>query len=260
MKIIRLIASVAFAAALSACVTTEYSVTQRGDFPEFRRSLSNTSYGYQVVTDPTGSAPVPVVERFEVQPGDCWHNEVSDDCSTDRERSELTQRGARYSDQTEMWYGWYVYFPLDFIDISPTRTTFAQFHQAGAEPILMFLTNSDGYYGEVRDREKPIQEISVIDENEEWRGKWLRIEVHAKWSHDKDGFIEIYRDGEKRGEYRGVTFEGDGIYFKYGIYRSGISRYMDAFNKPEAPAQIVYFTGVKAGETREEIQLPVIEK
>ena len=99
MNIIRLIASVTFAAILSACVTTEYSVTQRGDFPEFRRSLSNTSYGYQVVPDPTGSAPVPVVERFEVQPGDCWHNEASDDCSTDRERSELTQRGARYSDQ-----------------------------------------------------------------------------------------------------------------------------------------------------------------
>ena len=260
MILFRLIGCVAFAATLTACVTTEYNVTQRGDFPEFRRSLSNTPYGYQVTADPTGTAPVPIVERFEVRPGDCGHNQVSDDCSTDRERSELVQRGARYPDQTEMWYGWYVFFPEDFPNINPTRTTFAQFHQEGAEPILMFLTKPEGYYGEVRDQEKPIQEISVIDENEKWRGKWLRVEVHAKWSRGDDGFIEIYRDGIKRGEYHGITLEGEGIFFKYGIYRSGISRYKEAQNKAEAPTQIVYFTGIKAGDTREEIQLPVIGK
>lgn len=52
-------------------VASEFSGSD--GFSGFRRSLNDTSYGYEV-RDPLGSAGA-MVERFEVRSGDCGHHD-----------------------------------------------------------------------------------------------------------------------------------------------------------------------------------------
>ena len=89
---------------LSACSTVD-----RRNFGSFRQSLNNKSHGYSIVGDPTKSAPVKIVEVFEVRPGDCGFNEDWSDCEKDREHSELSGNNHNYPGNNypgnEYWYG-----------------------------------------------------------------------------------------------------------------------------------------------------------
>ena len=91
---------------LGGCQTKSTAYNDRGWFDPMRRSLNNKSYGYQIVEDVTGSAPTKLIERFEVRPGDCAANRWGwDDCATDRERSELSQKNKDILIGDTEWYG-----------------------------------------------------------------------------------------------------------------------------------------------------------
>jgi hypothetical protein len=94
-----------FYALLAGFLLGGCQAVDRGSFGPFERSLNNKTYGYEVVDDPTGSAPTLMVERFEVRPVDCSANSVWSDCKTDRERSELIQKGILESKSSNYWYG-----------------------------------------------------------------------------------------------------------------------------------------------------------
>ena len=130
---------------LSACQTVDRAV-DRGSFGQFKRSLNNTSHGYAVIEDPTGSAPTKLVERFEVRPGDCSSDSSWSDCKNDRERSELTERNKRSTLGTTSWYGWSLYVPEDYVNIFPTKVALGQFHQKESHVVWMFQNSSGGYH------------------------------------------------------------------------------------------------------------------
>jgi hypothetical protein len=81
------------------------------------------------------------------------------------------------------------------------------------------------------------------------KGKWTKIEIHAKWLMEADdempnGFYKVYINDELFYEYKGNTVSSNGIdeiYFKYGIYRVQLDRLLGS--KP--PTQIVYYSNVK---------------
>jgi len=238
-------AVVAACGLLAACQTVD-----RGTFGSFQRSLNNTSHGYTVVEDPTGTAPTAMVERFEVRPGDCSRNEGWDDCKKDRERSELSEQRKTTGAGQEWWYGWSLYIPDDYVNVYPAKVALGQFHQDGSHVIWMFKNHDGGYHlhDMVPDFTRRQHELIPAAE---MRGRWHRIEVHARWSRDDDGFFKVWADGVQKVDYAGKTMTARAVYFKYGLYRTAVSRYKFSKSVDEVPTQIVYYANVKRSRTRE---------
>jgi len=225
----------------------------KGNFGIFQRSLNNTSHGYQIIPDPTGTAPVKYVEKFEVRPGDCSSNSTWNDCSNDRERSELSERYKTTKSGSEFWYGWSVYFPMDYTNVYPTKVALGQFHQQGSHVIWMFQNSNGGYHidNQVRGHS---EKYDILIPEKELRGKWHKIEIHVKWDTKYTGFMKVWVNGIQKSNFEGRTMDASRVYFKYGLYRSYLSRYKRAENKTDVPAQTVYFANVKRGKTRKDLE------
>ena len=235
------------AIALGGCQTLN-----KGSFGDFRRSLNNTSYGYTLVADPTGTAPTAMIERFEVQPGDCASSPQWSDCDNDRERSELTgskdnHRGKSY------WYGWSMFVPHDYPNVCPTKTALGQFHQTNAPPAFMFQNSCGGLW--IDRNFGASASVTKLIEAADLRGRWHQIEVHAKWAK-RDGFLKVFVNGAQKWSYRGKTNSSGKIYFKYGVYRSFMSRYLSKYGVDKVPAQIVYYANVRRASTRGGLRAP----
>lgn len=217
----------------------------------FKRSLNTSAYGYTLVEDNTAGAPSANVERFEVRSGDCGAQPGWSDCDSDRERSELSENGSA-PPGSEYWYGWSFYLPPNHPNIYPAKVAFGQFHQRNSRsPAFMFQNDAGGLlidknFGHSTERVPLISQDDLL-------GRWHHIEVHAKW--DKlDGFFRVYVNGDLRYETTGSTSSGADIYFKYGLYRSFLSRYKTKFGTQEVPTQEVLFAKVCRATTREGLQ------
>lgn len=219
------------------------------------RSLNTKSYGYQIVDDHTGSAPTEKIERFEVRPGDCSSENGWSDCANDRERSELKEPvDRRYTRSgSEYWYGWSVYFPTDFPNVYPTKVCVGQFHQSKGHVIWMTQINESGLHWDDQVYGRTNTYYKLLD-IKELRGKWHTFEMYIKWSKDaryEDGIMKIWVNDELKLDLKGENCRNKDIYFKYGIYRSFMSRYKNINDVDEVPAQIVYYSNVKRSKTRE---------
>lgn len=249
----RLLALIICLGILSACSTI---TIDRGNFGPFKRSLNSKSYGYLVLEDPTKSAPVNMIEVFEVRPGDCGTDPGWSDCRNDRERSELSEVNKDNRPGSEYWYGWYIYFPQDYPNIYPTKVALGQFHQDKSHPVWMFQNGGGGYklddqvHGYSRDYYK------LIDESE-LRGKWHKIEVQVRWAKNEKGYFRVWVNGVQKVDYIGQTMDANRVYFKYGLYRSFISRSKKLFYPKKVPAQKVYFANVKRGKSREDLMFKI---
>jgi predicted cupin superfamily sugar epimerase len=236
------------AAFLVGCQTVD-----RGSFGHFDRSLNTKSYGYQVVDDPTGSAPTPKVERFEVRAGDCASDAVWSDCKNDRERSELAQKTQLEWQGASQWYSWSVYFPKDYPNVFPTKVAIGQFYQKNNDAVWMFQQNSNGFWLDDQARGGYTRRYYKLLSLEELRGRWHRIEVNARWSTRDDGFFRVWVNGEQKVDYVGLTMSHGDVYFKYGVYRTWVKRY--ELQKQQAiPTQIVYFSNVRRASNRDGLQ------
>lgn len=231
---------------LTACGTID-----RGSFGDFKRSLNNTSYGYEIIEDFTGQAPTERIEKFEVRPGDCSRGPKSwSDCANSRERSELSQRGNNYPG-SEWWYGWSIYVPNNYPNVYPAKTALGQFHQRNGPPAFMFQNYVGGYWVD-RNFGSTTHKKKIISAKD-FKGRWHQIEVNAKW-HTKDGFFRVHVNGDKAWQFEGQTLNKSAVYFKYGVYRSFISRYTLMNGVNTVPTQTVYFANVKRSKTREGLQ------
>lgn len=226
---------------------------QDGNFGLFKRSLNNTAHGYQIVIDPTGSAPSKQIEVFEVRPGDCFFNSSWNDCRSDRERSELSEANKNTIEGDEYWYSWSFFLAKDFPNIYPTKATFGQFHQLNSHPIWMFEHSKEGLY-----LTKLVSEMTkkyaLLAENM-LRGKWHKIETHVKWSKEKSGFFNVWLDGVRKVSFQGQTMDAKNVYFKYGLYRAFLSRYpsLNALGNVGAaavPMQKIYYANVRRATSR----------
>ena len=250
MRPIKALVPLAAAVLVAACVTPD-----RGTFGPFQRSLNTKAHGYAVIADPTGAAPVPKIERFEVRPGDCGRNSGWNDCENDRERSELGERGKSTGPGQTWWYGWHLYVPEDYINVFPTKVALGQFHQHRSHVVWMFQNAGGGYHLDDQVRGKTSRYYELIPETE-LRGRWHRIEVQAKWSRESDGFLRVWVNGEQKVDYAGRTMTADFVYFKYGVYRSYVSRYKNATGSDAVPAQTALYANVRRSATRDGLLPP----
>lgn len=230
---------------LSAC-----SIIDRGNFGPFKRSLNTKNHGYSVLEDPTKTAPTKMIEIFEVRPGDCSSDGGWSDCKKDRERSELSETNKNNYPESEYWYGWSIYFPKDYPNVYPTKVALGQFHQNKSHPVWMFQNFSGGYHLDDQVHGSTRRYYKLIDKSE-LRDKWHRIEVNVKWEKNENGFFRVWVNGDSKVDYKGQTMDAKQVYFKYGVYRSFMSRYKNANNADSVPAQAVYYSNVKRSKSRE---------
>lgn len=241
---------------LSGCVGFE----SKGAFSFQKAYVSHIKdYGYKRVSDPHPVRAGKTSERFEVRSGDCYWSPYWDDCKNDRERIELIEKEPYSNVGSKNWYGWSIFVPNDFPNVWPTRTVLGQFHQKGDEifdPPIMFKYYSDGYRIHVNQMSQSPPEDYLLIPEDDFRGQWHDILVHAKWTNTDGGFIKIWVNGILKVNRAGaLTLYSKPIYFRYGIYRHSLSNYKTMSNVDNLPTQIVYYDEVRKGKSRADVDI-----
>ena len=213
-----------------------------GSGSKFYKSLTGKYYkkhGVQIVNKKDGH-PVRSGNqsiRFEVKQGDCGKDKDGqwDDCKNDRERHELSGGDGAMSNG-EYWFSWSIYFPKDHKNLYPLSNAFGQFHQKGGHPVFMFKELKKGYtLVRTITEDDSLYDFSDYDEkllltNEEVAGKWFDVLINAKWTKKKNGFFKLWINDELKYDYVGPTKSRQKVYQKFGVYRTGISRYINHVN------------------------------
>lgn len=205
---------------------------------KFRRSLNNFDHGYLVLN--VGEENI---ERFEVRPGDCSENRSWSDCKNGRERSEMRSHfhGAR---EETWWYRWEIFVPEGTPDLYPAKTYFGQLHQRGGAPVLMFRYKRGALLVEKHIGNGPGQITILGPEN--FTNKWISLRVDVKWSFH-DGYFKVYVNDVMAYEFYGKTCDKNEFFFKYGIYKSHLHRYIDSSAKDIYESQVIYYKNVDFG-------------
>ena len=201
------------------------------------KSLTGKYYkdhGMQVVNRKDGH-PVRAGEqsiRFEVRSGDCGKDRDGgwSDCKGDRERHEVSshEQGDRMS-KGEYWFSWSIYFPQDHQNLYPLSNNYGQFHQQGGPPVFMFKEREYGYSVVRTIGDFDYDERKLVDKKQ-MPGNWFDILINVKWTKKKDGFFKVWVNDELKYDYKGPTKTEQYVYQKFGIYRTGITRYLNYKN------------------------------
>ena len=142
----------------------------------------------------------------------------------------------------------YIYIPKSYINVYPTKTALGQFYQKGSHPVWMFQNSTGGLYLDQQVHGHTEKYYPLLTKKE-FKGRWHTIKLHIKWSKNNDGFFYVWIDGKQKVKYIGQTMDANQVYFKYGVYRSFLSRYKDKYGVQKVPAQKVYYSNVKRSET-----------
>ena len=205
-------------------------------FKKVHKSLTGKyykDYGMQVVDKKDGH-PVRAGDksiRFEVRSGDCGSDPDGwSDCKGDRERHEVSSSGEGDSmSQGEYWFSWSVYFPKDHKNLYPLSNNYGQFHQKNGQPVFMFKELRSGYTVVRTIGDTDYDEGRLVD-NKDMPGNWIDILINAKWSKKDDGFFKVWVNDKLKYDYKGPTKTKLYVYEKFGIYSTGVTRYLNYEN------------------------------
>ena len=237
---------------------------KRGAFGPAYKTKIKGKHTYNIIKDPTDNAPTKLVERFELRGReDCVSSKhgtgyhATTDCMSGRTRIEISQSKKYHIKKTrlkkkdkEKWYGWYIYFPKDYVWMDKMGVYLGQFlgmnyDEGMGLPFIAFT--------EVKGRLICMGEILISEKD--LRGKWHKIEVNVLWSTKNTGFIKIFVNDElKISDSNIKTVIKDRVMFKYGIYR------VPEWNVIYGPdfvlqKQVVYYSGVRVSRNREGIKI-----
>lgn len=219
------------------------------------RSCYSADFMPSLVRDPTAIQSVEEVTRrgrvsqqFTLAPGACSSQPGWSDCSNDRERVELSQRKPYIELDQVFWAAWSIRLDPLWQDASPTTTVLAQFHHRDSGVPAVLFTQRDAQlslrFESARAHWEPrTHPLIAVDH---MRGQWTDLVVTARFSHDAArGYITVWVNGRMALDLRGVTTVGTTpIFFKYGIYRSYVSR------NPNRATARAHYDEVRLGSTR----------
>lgn len=242
-------------ALLCAALSVYAPDASAGGFSSFELQTAGKRYAYGKSKVPDGS----LAERFELRAGDC--PKVTGDCRADRERIERSEQTPASKVGSEYWYHFSVFVPQDWPKTGPVNTKLGQFHQKGeGKPPVLFQLDDNAYRFELSnpslkqtDPMNPVRSLSniTLKPASQMRGVWTDILVHARWSRKRDGFIKVWVDGRQKVDLSGPNVDRDQpVYFKYGIYRSFVSRYRGK----SYPTLIAWFRDINRGMTRASVE------
>lgn len=233
---------------------------RNGKYGEFQKHSRVKQFNHSLKTEKGPSSRVReglLSQRFEVRSGDCGRN----DCRSDRERFELWDKSG-IKPGTETWASYSLRLDKKFPYIRPTNTTLGQFKQEpqGFEVVGIGIENDKLFFynklrlkdGDVRyNIDRPFMSL------EKARGNWIDVLVHTNWRSDETGFMEVFINGRQIADFKGPVIYNmkDRITFRYGIYRSFVSRYVKE-NGKKVPTMVVHYDNVRWDSSREAVELP----
>ena len=138
------------------------------------------------------------------------------------ERSEI-QDPLKISLDEEVWYRIDFKIPKDFPEID-NRLVIWQLKQSGNDNPVIAMNYMDG---KLKLRQTfDLNKINYYQPKKAFKDKWIRIVVHARASHSKSGFMNVYMDNTQIVQYKGQTAHQNiweqKTYFKFGLYRDVI--------------------------------------
>ena len=162
---------------------------------------------------------------------------------------------------SERWYSFSIYIPNDWW-YDDNKVHLLQWHGTedkaergfGRNPPLTLIA----YRSELRIRQLwSARRIQTGNENRKdiWRGKiekgkWMHFVFHMKWSYEKDGFLEVWKDGRQiidQQDHPNCYNDAEGPYFNLGIYWPSA---LDRSEYSSSARHTVYYDSFKVGDGR----------
>lgn len=231
--------------------------------------MPKKDYSYKYINDKSKARAGKAFQRFELRDGDCFFNPQAgswNDCKMDRERFEFSSK-PRQKPKGKQCYGYSIKLDENFEAINPTNTDLGQVHQKGGPkgtagglksfpPLIQIGVKDNNFYFAWHKLTGSAQ--SVIDKRidynlakiSEMKGIWTDVSFCLDFVKKR---MDVWVNGNKKVEIlqSPINFTPASIYFKYGIYRSFISRYKNL--KGKIPTQIVFYDEIRRGKSIEEV-------
>ncbi len=180
----------------------------------------------EIVTSPVRAGDYAVKMRIEYQ----WNGvENYDRTELQGKRKDNGSHTSFFSPGKEYWIGFSCFLPSDWAVDNAEELIF-QLHGNGdgdRSPSLALYIDGDEWYW--YDRWQPDRDAvnSTAGEKELWRGqyekgKWVDWVIHAKFSYNEDGFLEIFKNDSSIAEYNGPNCYNDALGIRgpqTGVYK-----------------------------------------
>lgn len=168
-------------------------------------------------------------------------------------RSELSHYAINTTQQTEYWYGFSLYIPLDWQnETKQVWNIFAQWHAqpergelSTSPPLALELDNNTL---RIYSRNTSVFNITNTSQittttyvlSNLLKGQWDNYVFNVKWSSGSDGFLNVWRNNVLVLNKTGPNTYNDTVapYWKLGIYRDNTS----------VSPRVVYFDNIKMGD------------
>ena len=238
-------------------------------FSEVKKALKEDGYGKAIpekfhhLNSPKAINPVSVSDfsiigeksiRFESNDGECGKEPKWNDCTNDRERTELYYKKKPW--KKERWYRFYIYLPKDYNSIAPAKMSLIQWKRHDPSRVLVMFQHMHAGLTFNRNGDSFKDSFIVLKRNEELIGNWTEIIFSTNWHPDPaKGFMKVWIDGKLKVDFKGVsnTKKGKELSLRYGLYSSFISRYKTTFQTQTMPQRVIFFDGVKEEKSCEKL-------
>lgn len=219
------------------------------------RTSPTLPWSYNIIKDPTSTAPTKYVERFELRDRDYWTVGWDGDAA-DKHRVEIMGDAVRYGD--EHFYEWNIYIEDNFLQgmddestcgpniyepVGNNGQTVVQFHIRGYRPSVYRMTTTL-YNGKKR-------KVYRIAEYSDIVNRWVNIKWQVKWHHT-EGYHRIWVDGKEKVSVSGYTLgkNSDTANIKYGMYRNGVKKWEGLNPGKKTPTKYILYSGVSRSDVR----------
>ena len=255
------------------------SAPEYSGFRTHTNYMSQNSYNYEYIEDEMAARRGKFYQRFELRDGDCFGDDTWNDCEKDRERVEFSSR-PRQDPSGNQCFAYSIKLDKNFIDVHPTNTDLGQIHQKGGPsgkaggyvslpPLIQMAAKNGKFYFKwhsltgsptnVKDEGINYYLLGIKDMVE----KWNDISFCLNY---EDELMQVWVNGNKKHEIANspINFVPESTYFKYGIYRSFVSRYKNwkesIGQEAKLPTQIVYYDEIRRGNSITEVDFNINPK
>ena len=230
--------------------------------------MPKKDYSHKYIKDKSRARAGEAYQRFELRDGDCFFKKGDswNDCKMNRERFEFSSK-PRQKPKGKQCYAYSIRLDKNFKSVNPTNTDLGQVHQIGGPkgtagglksfpPLIQIgAKNNDLYFGwhKLTGNVNNVIDTRIdykLAKINEMKDVWTDISFCLDFENKK---MKAWVNGKKKVEINQspINFTPEKIYFKYGIYRSFISRYESIYGK--MPTQIVFYDEIRRGTSIEDV-------
>ena len=239
-------------------------------FSEVKKALKEDGYGKAIpksfhhLNSPKAINPVSVSDfsiigdksiRFESNDGECGKEPKWNDCTNDRERTELYYKKKPW--KKERWYRFYIHLPEDYNSIAPANMSLIQWKRHKPSKVLVMFQHMHAGLTFNRNGDTFKDTYIALKPNKDLLGNWTEIIFNTNWHPDPEkGFMKVWIDGKLKVDFKGRSNDkkkGKELSLRYGLYSSHISRYKTAFDTQTMPQRVIFFDGVKEEKSCEKL-------